>query len=94
VLLVRESLAALPVAVAHARKTKRVMRQNMAWASAYNLLAIPLAALGWVPPWVAAIGMSASSIFVVLNSLRLGRIRGLAISPGPEPSLATSGVPG
>jgi Cu2+-exporting ATPase len=94
VLLVRDWLAALPVAVVHARKTKRVMRQNMAWASAYNLLAIPLAALGWVPPWVAAIGMSASSIFVVLNSLRLGRIRGLAISPGAEPSLVTSRVPG
>jgi Cu2+-exporting ATPase len=94
VLLVRDSLTALPVAVAHTRKAKRIIRQNMAWASAYNLLAIPLAALGWVPPWVAAIGMSASSIFVVLNSLRLGRIRSLAISAGPVPSLASSGVPG
>jgi Cu2+-exporting ATPase len=94
VLLVRDSLTALPVAVAHARKTKRIIRQNMAWASAYNLLAIPLAALGWVAPWAAAIGMSASSIFVVLNSLRLGRIRGLGTSAGPEPALASSGVLG
>jgi Cu2+-exporting ATPase len=94
VLLVRESLTALPVAVAHARKAKLIIRQNMAWASAYNLLAIPLAALGWVPPWVAAIGMSASSIFVVLNSLRLGGIRSVAVSAGPEPFLVSSGAPG
>ncbi|MBQ0721404.1 MAG: heavy metal translocating P-type ATPase [Gammaproteobacteria bacterium] len=56
-----------------ARKTARVIRQNVAWALLYNLSALPLAAMGWVPPWAAAIGMSASSLVVVLNALRLQR---------------------
>ena len=43
----------------------------MIWAVAYNLIAIPFAAAGLVPPWLAAIGMSTSSLLVVLNSLRL-----------------------
>ncbi|HRO61402.1 MAG TPA: hypothetical protein PK177_19970, partial [Burkholderiaceae bacterium] len=51
--------------------TRRVVRQNLAWAMVYNMLAIPAAAVGWVPPVVAAIGMSASSLLVALNSLRL-----------------------
>ena len=62
-----------------ARKTDTVIRQNIAWALMYNLSALPLAALGWVSPWAAAIGMSASSLVVVLNALRLqGRNKGQA----------------
>jgi Cu2+-exporting ATPase len=72
-ILVGDSLRALPAAFDLARRAKRIIRQNLIWAAAYNLTAMPLAALGWVPPWVAAIGMSASSIVVVLNSLRLMR---------------------
>ena len=72
-ILVGDSLQALPQAVELARRARRIIRQNLVWAAGYNLAAMPLAALGWVPPWVAAIGMSASSIFVVLNSLRLMR---------------------
>ncbi len=49
----------------------RIMRQNFAWAIAYNLIAVPLAAVGWVSPWLAALGMSASSLIVVANALRL-----------------------
>jgi Cu2+-exporting ATPase len=49
-----------------------VLNQNLSWALAYNVAAVPLAALGFVPPWLAAIGMSASSLVVVLNSLRIG----------------------
>jgi Cu2+-exporting ATPase len=49
----------------------RVVRQNLAWAIVYNATALPLAAMGHVPPWAAAIGMSASSLIVVLNALRL-----------------------
>ena len=56
-----------------ARKTLRVIKQNLSWAITYNLIAIPAAALGYVQPWLAAIGMSASSLIVVLNALRLSR---------------------
>jgi len=54
-----------------AKKTQRIIRQNLTWALAYNLIAIPFAAMGWIPPWLAAIGMTTSSIVVVLNALRL-----------------------
>ena len=73
VLLVGESLAPVATAVQVARGTLRVVRQNLAWAIGYNSLALPLAALGYVPPWAAAIGMSASSLIVVLNALRINR---------------------
>ena len=58
---------------ARARQTMRIVRQNIAWAIVYNITALPAAALGLVPPWAAAIGMSASSLIVVLNALRLSR---------------------
>ncbi|MCP4406838.1 MAG: cation-translocating P-type ATPase [Gammaproteobacteria bacterium] len=54
-----------------AAKTRRIILQNLAWAAAYNLAAVPLAALGFIPPWGAAIGMSLSSLLVVGNALRL-----------------------
>lgn len=54
-----------------AHQTRRIIRQNLSWAMAYNLLAIPLAALGWVSAWVAALGMSLSSLLVAGNALRL-----------------------
>ncbi|MCP5129541.1 MAG: cadmium-translocating P-type ATPase [Pseudomonadales bacterium] len=54
-----------------ARQCRRIIVQNFAWALGYNAFAIPLAALGYVPPWAAAIGMSLSSLLVVANSLRL-----------------------
>ena len=50
------------------------MRQNLSWAVIYNLTAVPLAALGIVAPWMAAIGMSLSSLVVVSNALRLNRL--------------------
>jgi Cu2+-exporting ATPase len=56
-----------------ARQTRRNIMQNFAWAAAYNLVAVPFAAAGWIPPWGAAIGMSFSSLFVVMNALRLQR---------------------
>lgn len=64
-----------------AAAARRIARQNLLWAGAYNLLAVPFAAMGWVPPWLAAVGMSASSLLVVLNSLRLLRRK----SPAPHP---------
>lgn len=72
--LTRDDLAALALAVLHARKTRRIVWQNIAWALCYNALAMPLAASGWLQPWMAAIGMSASSLIVVLNAARLQRL--------------------
>src|SRR5690606_1648397 len=69
--LVGENLAVLPEAIDVARRTLRVARQNMIWAAVYNFGSLPLAALGFIPPWVAALGMSLSSIAVVLNATRL-----------------------
>ena len=71
IVLLGENLARLAEAVELARQTRRIVRQNLAWAFAYNLSAIPLAMLGWITPWMAGIGMSASSLLVVANALRL-----------------------
>lgn len=70
-LLLNEDLGALPRALRLARRTRAVIGQNIGWALGYNLLALPLAAAGMVPPWAAAIGMSSSSLIVLLNALRL-----------------------
>ena len=71
VLLVRDGLSVLPHILAQARRTVRIIRQNLAWAAAYNLLAVPLALAGKVTPWIAALGMSLSSLLVVYNALRM-----------------------
>jgi Cu2+-exporting ATPase len=71
VVLLGDDLRQLAVGAGLARRTLRIIRQNLAWAFAYNLSAIPLAMAGWVTPWMAGIGMSASSLLVVLNALRL-----------------------
>jgi len=69
--LLGDSLAPLADAAATARRTLRIIRQNLAWASLYNLVAIPAAAAGLLDPWLSSIGMAASSAIVVLNALRL-----------------------
>lgn len=78
--LLNGQLMQLIGAMRTSRKTRRIIRQNMAWAFGYNLAALPLAAAGMVSPWLAAIGMSASSLVVVLNALRLGSMPGRAQS--------------
>ena len=70
-IILSESLKQLPAALTLSRKMQSVIYQNFSWAIFYNLLAIPLAAMGWILPWMAAIGMSISSVLVVLNALRL-----------------------
>ena len=69
--LLGDSLAPLFDAADTAKRTLRVIRQNLAWASAYNLLAVPAAASGLLNPWLSGIGMAASSAIVVLTALRL-----------------------
>jgi Cu2+-exporting ATPase len=57
-----------------ATSTSRIIRQNLTWALLYNAVAIPLAAAGMIPPYLAAIGMSLSSLLVVINASRLQRL--------------------
>ena len=71
IVLLGSGIDGVPKARAIARKTVAVIRQNLMWALVYNAVAIPLAAFGFVTPWAAGIGMSASSLLVVLNALRL-----------------------
>ncbi len=69
--MVSHDLSVLPAAAALARRYTRIVRQNLAWAAAYNLACIPLAMLGWLPPWAAGLGMAASSLLVIANAQRL-----------------------
>jgi len=69
--LIGEDLDALPKAIMIARRMGRIARQNLIWAALYNVGSLPLAALGLVPPWLAAVGMSVSSLAVMLNAMRL-----------------------
>ena len=73
VLMLGDTLQPIVTLVSASRHTMRIVRQNLGWAIVYNLAAVPLAATGFVPPWLAAIGMSTSSLVVVLNALRLSR---------------------
>ncbi|WP_028312364.1 heavy metal translocating P-type ATPase [Derxia gummosa] len=73
--MVSRDLVAIDTAFGAAATAMSVTRQNLWWASIYNALAIPAAAFGLVTPWVASLGMSLSSLLVVLNALRLLRIR-------------------
>ena len=77
---VRHDLDTLPQAIRISREARRIIRQNLIWATAYNLCVLPVAAAGVMPPWVAAIGMSLSSLLVVINAMRLSR------SPAPARS--------
>lgn len=69
--ITNNSLTTLLHAISKGRKSSRIIRQNIYWALLYNILALPLAATGFIPPWAAAIGMSVSSLIVVGNALRL-----------------------
>lgn len=78
-------LSAIADTEAAASKTMAVIRQNLAWATLYNAIAIPAAALGWLNPWLSGIGMSISSAIVVVNALRLRRIpRSSVTTPTPS----------
>ena len=86
-ILLRDDLAVVPDAIKLARATFRTIRRNLAWAFCYNVLAIPLAALGFLNPILAAATMTLSSVFVVWNSLRLRRF---SASPAPSAPIPQS----
>jgi Cu2+-exporting ATPase len=73
ILLLGNDLDTVPDAFYLATNAMRKIRQNFAWAIGYNLVALPFAMAGMVPPWLAALGMSVSSVIVVYNSMRLKR---------------------
>jgi Cu2+-exporting ATPase len=75
VVILSDRVERAATALREARRTLAVIRENLAWAAAYNAVAIPAAAFGFVTPVVAAIGMSVSSLVVVANALRLTRRR-------------------
>ena len=83
IVLLGDDIAGVSDAIAIARRTRQVIIQNIVWAIAYNAVAIPLAASGALTPLAAALGMSLSSLLVVLNALRLARA-GTAV-PRREP---------
>ena len=72
-ILLSGSLADVAEARLIARRAMRIVRQNLAWAVAYNITCVPLALVGWFPPWAAGLGMATSSLFVVVNALRVDR---------------------
>ena len=80
-ILLRDDLQIAADAIKLARGTFRTIRRNLTWAFGYNLAAVPLAALGFLNPIVASAAMTLSSVFVVWNSLRLGRFR---VRPGAQ----------
>ncbi|MBC3906411.1 heavy metal translocating P-type ATPase [Undibacterium umbellatum] len=75
VLLMSNRLLDLDFGMTVATKAYRLIRENLAWAVLYNVLAIPAAMAGWLEPWHAALGMSLSSLIVVVNALRLYLLR-------------------
>ncbi|WP_105213553.1 heavy metal translocating P-type ATPase [Pseudoalteromonas sp. T1lg22] len=74
VVLLNSDLRSVAQLIRVAKQTRRIIRQNLTLSLCYNGAILPLAALGWVAPWMAVIGMSASSIIVITNSLRLLRL--------------------
>jgi Cu2+-exporting ATPase len=82
-------LAPVATVLRQAHRSRLVVRQNLIWAAAYNAVCVPLAIAGLMPPWLAGLGMAASSLLVILNAARLARLPRAAIQPAPA-RLATN----
>ncbi|MFO1352397.1 MAG: heavy metal translocating P-type ATPase [Gammaproteobacteria bacterium] len=93
IVFLAERLDHLVAGLVVARRTLAIIRQNIGRAVIYNAVALPLAAAGYVAPWMAALGMSASSVLVVLNALRLRKLPQLAQAGATAPA-APPGMPG
>ena len=74
-ILLGQHLQVLPAAIRLARSARKTIRENLWWAIIYNAIALPVAMCGFLTPWLAGVGMSFSSLWVVLNSLRLQRVK-------------------
>ncbi len=70
-ILLKDHLLPISEALQTAKFTRQIIYQNLAWALIYNIVALPLAMMGWIMPWMAALGMSMSSLIVIGNTLRL-----------------------
>ena len=75
IVFLQDRLMNVPLSLAHARKTMRIVKENLLWALLYNCIAIPLALSGVLTPWIAGLGMALSSIIVLLNATRLQKIK-------------------
>ena len=93
IVLAGDRLGALIDARTLALRTLRILRQNVYWAVGYNFTLIPLAAMGWISPWFAAIGMSTSSLFVILNALRIAVPRKAVAATTPAAEIAATARP-
>ncbi len=69
-------LMMLPAMLTHARRTMRIVRQNLWWAAIYNAICVPVALAGWLPAWLAGLGMALSSLLVLVNAARLAKLEG------------------
>ena len=69
-------LLMLPAMLVHARRTMCIVRQNLWWAAIYNATCVPLALAGWLPAWLAGLGMALSSLLVIANAARLTQLKG------------------
>jgi len=73
IIMLSENLHLISEAIDTSNAVRRIIKQNLMWALSYNMLGLPLAMSGFLTPWLAAAGMSISSLIVVLNALRLSR---------------------
>ena len=73
IVLLKNGPEALPYLLELAARSRRITRQNLIWATVYNLIILPLAISGYLTPWIAALGMSTSSLLVIANALRIHR---------------------